>query len=173
MATDAGSRMHVLDWVERPGHEFLASLNELLQPTGIEVALNDRWRPLGRHNPGELRLTRADDPLVPGDLARKLRAWWLAVDHPGKNDPNWDFATSATFPAGRRGLVLIEAKAHVAELANEAKGKPKGKSEGSAANHDSIGRAIADDAGRREHGPCSWPRGRQRDRLPRRMSRCR
>lgn len=146
MATDAGSRMHVLDWVERPRDEFLDSLNALLDPTGIKVGPNDHWRPLGRHDPSELRLSRPSDPLVPVDLARHLRSWWLAVDHPRANDPNWDLAASATFPGNRRGLVLIEAKAHVAELAHAATGKRKGTSAGSAANHESIGRAIAEAA---------------------------
>lgn len=79
---------------------------------------------------------------MPGALARELRAWCLEVDHPGANDPNWDLAASGTFPGNREGLVLIEAKAHVAELEHEAKEKLKGNSAGSAANHESIGRAI-------------------------------
>lgn len=142
MATDAGSRMHVLDWMERPRDAFLESLNALLHPTGATVRPTDHWRPLGRDDPRELRLTQPDQWLVPDALARDLRAWWLAVDHPGANDPNWDLAASALFPNDREGLILVEAKAHVAELENEVKGKPKRDSAGSAANHESIGRAI-------------------------------
>ena len=68
----------------------------------------------------------------------------------GSNDPNWDFASSARLPDGRHGLVLIEAKAHVAEFSGEAKGKPPGNPE----NHERIGRAIEEAAeGLRQHWP--------------------
>ena len=91
MATDAGSRMHILDWVEMPRSDFLESLNSVLQPSGVNVQPNDHWRPTGRYDPNELRLTRPFAPLVPDSLAEELRSWWLAVPR-GANDPNWDFA---------------------------------------------------------------------------------
>jgi hypothetical protein len=58
-------------------------------------------------------------------------------------DPNWDVAAVATFPGGRPGLVLIEAKAHLAELANEAGGKRQ-SAKSNAANHERIGAAIGE-----------------------------
>jgi len=49
-----------------------------------------------------------------------LQTFWLK--HPrGANTPNWDFASGCTIN-GRRGLVLVEAKANVLELST--RGKP-------------------------------------------------
>lgn len=144
---EAGSRMHVLDWVEKPKEEFLASLNMLLTGTGASVCATDHWRPIGRHDASELRLTRADPSMVSAALAGTLRDWWLAIPR-GANDPNWDLASTASFPDGRKGLVLIEAKAHVREFEGEAKGKPAGNPE----NHERIRQAIGEAAaGLRQH----------------------
>jgi hypothetical protein len=137
MATDAGSRMHVLDWIELPNGRFIHSLNELLKPSGAQVGLTDQWRPLGRKDPSELRLTDRQNAILSAETADLLRKWWLMLPRRA-NAPNWDFASTATFDGGRSGVVLIEAKAHVAELKGEAKGKPPGNP----ANHAQIGLAI-------------------------------
>src|SRR5690606_11859056 len=64
MIRNAGSRMHVLDWVEKPKDEFLASLNTLLTGTGASVCSADHWRPIDRLDASVLRLTRVDPSMV-------------------------------------------------------------------------------------------------------------
>jgi len=47
------------------------------------------------------------------DQRRDLMAWWLA--RPTRKTPNWDIVSNATID-GRKGLLLVEAKAHLSEL---------------------------------------------------------
>lgn len=140
--THAGSRLHILDWVEgHGGRDFIASLNALITPTGAALAADRSWVPVGHADPTEARLSRPCEPLVPSSVSRRLRAWWLAADRPTANDPNWDLAAAATFAGERRGLVLFEAKAHVAELAGETIGK-RLNGASNPENHARIGAAI-------------------------------
>jgi hypothetical protein len=99
--------------------------------------------PRGHADPAEALLCRPCEPLVPAALSCRLRAWWLAVDHPLAADPNWDIAAAAMFPGDRPGLVLVEAKAHLTELSNEAGGK-RHQPRSSSANHERIGAAIGE-----------------------------
>jgi hypothetical protein len=103
--------MHVLDWVENRGSDFIGLLNAMLRPTGAVVAPEGSWRPTGRDDPVEALLDRPCEPPLPLEVSRRLRAWWLAVDRPTASGPNWDLAAAAIFPGGRRGLALVEAKA--------------------------------------------------------------
>jgi hypothetical protein len=75
-------------------------------------------------------------------LWRELWSWWLR--HNGRaNTPNWDIASDCEVN-GRRGLVLVEAKANVPELKPDGKKlKPKA-SKRSRENHKRIGAAIAE-----------------------------
>jgi hypothetical protein len=66
-----------------------------------------------------------------------VTAWWLAVrGHP--NTPNWDIASTATIN-GIKGLLLVEAKAHGAELRSDGKAN-----EGRQENHARIQAACRD-----------------------------
>ncbi|BDG74047.1 hypothetical protein Rmf_39760 [Roseomonas fluvialis] len=142
----AGSRMHVLDWVEGRSGGFVESLNAMLTLTGASVSPEALWRPVGYSNPAEALLDRDCAPLLPAQVSRCLREWWLAVDHPTASGPNWDLVAAVDFPERRRGLVLVEAKAHVGELANEgaAKRLRSDASANSHKNHERIGRAVAE-----------------------------
>jgi hypothetical protein len=70
-----------------------------------------------------------------------LREWWLAVPR-GANKPNWDIASTCTID-GKKGLLLVEAKAHSMELINAeaAKSEPD-NSDHSKMNYDHIDEAI-------------------------------
>jgi len=141
--THAGSRMHVLDWIDGRSGDFTKSLNSLLAPSGAIVLPGMDMMPRGHGDPTEARLCRPCEPLLPRSTSLKLRAWWLAVDKPTANDPNWDLVTTAMYPGDRPGLVLVEAKAHVSELANERFGKRVTSSTNSL-NHARIGEAISE-----------------------------
>jgi len=134
-----GSRRHILNWVECA--EFAAELTGLLEPTGGIVSVSDRWMPRGNSDDAEARLERNGEDLLPDSMDwAELRRWWLV--HNGRaNTPNWDLAASCCI-RGTRGLVLVEAKAHVEELSDE--GKRERASWRSRENHKRIGEAIAE-----------------------------
>jgi hypothetical protein len=114
------------------------------------VLVTDSWMPEGFDQCDEAQLHTAER-LIPDPRVRSsLLDWWLAV--PGKRrttTPNWDIASTCEID-GKRGLLLIEAKAHDAELRNEERGKPlgaednKGVSIDSRRNHIRIGACIKD-----------------------------
>jgi hypothetical protein len=80
-----------------------------------------------------------------------LLNWWLAVPWTRTTTPNWDIASTCLIH-GKPGILLIEAKAHDAELRNEERGKPlgsednKGVSIDSRRNHVRIGCSIQEAA---------------------------
>jgi hypothetical protein len=96
----------------------------------------DQWMPEGYSAPAEAKLGEALGFLT-AEQRGQITNWWLAKV-PHANTPNWDLASTAMIE-GRRGLVLVEAKAHVNELSREGK-----LSIGHPANHERIQRAIAE-----------------------------
>ena len=109
-----GSRRHMLDWVSDQTR-FISEMSGFIDGTGAVLTLEDRWLPKGWSNAREARLeTFAPDVLQEPAIGRDLRAYWLK--HPRRaNTPNWDLASTCTVD-GRRGLLLVEAKAHRSEL---------------------------------------------------------
>ena len=88
----------------------------------------------------EARLERASDLIPSAEIRRALKDWWLAVQRPSTQTPNWDVAAACTI-RGRRGLVLAEAKAHAGELSEAGKSFGAGSN---VPNHERIGRAIGE-----------------------------
>jgi hypothetical protein len=135
-----GSRKHVLDWTGLGEDVFLASLNELLRPTGAAVGLSDRWMPQGYESPKEAKLTAGDSPFLTKDLKRQLADWWLVYKR-GANVPNWDLVATCSIE-GQFGLVLVEAKAHENELRPAGKRFKATASANSRENYKRIWEAI-------------------------------
>lgn len=119
----AGSRMHVLDWLD--GGDFETSMNEMLRGTGFLVPRSGRRIPSGWNDPAEAQIGRECGGLVSDPINVRLLNWWLAKTR-GAKLPNWDLAAAAIYAGGRPGLVLAEAKAHVEEFTNEAAGQRTG-----------------------------------------------
>jgi hypothetical protein len=130
-------------------------LRSLVALPEVMISVDDRWMPWGlprQRDDGswdlaptaEAELGKAASFLT-GDERIALASWWLAVRHQRARTPNWDIASTCRVD-GRRGLLLIEAKAHDAELNAEASGKRLGKhaSTDSLRNHDRIEMAIAE-----------------------------
>lgn len=115
---DAGSRMHVLDWVE--SERFLQELQTVVTPTGLQVGTV--WRPQGRHAHVESVLVGSKDKFLTSAQVEQLKQWWV-VHRKGSKFPAWDLVATATAPDGHPALILVEAKAHAAEL--HAGGKEK------------------------------------------------
>jgi hypothetical protein len=90
--------------------------------------------PRGSAEPNEAKLGEALAFLSDGHR-EAITAWWLAV-RKRANTPNWDIASTATIN-GKEGLLLVEAKAHAAEIKMEGKAA-KGRAE----NHAQIEAAI-------------------------------
>ena len=62
----------------------------------------------------EAQLHRAPRLLTPQDC-KALGDWWLVVQSDDSRTPNWDIASTCTVD-GRKGVLLVEAKAHNQEL---------------------------------------------------------
>jgi hypothetical protein len=135
-----GSRKHILDWTGLGEEAFLASLNELLRPTGAAVGPSDRWMPQGYESPKEAKLTAGDSPFLPANLKRQLADWWLVYKR-GANVPNWDLVATCSIE-GQFGLVLVEAKAHKNELSPAGKRFKATASANSRENYKRIWEAI-------------------------------
>jgi hypothetical protein len=142
---DAGSRMHVLDWVEGLAGPFRDGLNSLIATTGAKVLPSAKWMPYSSTEIGrrEARLMM-DDGLLDEVRQGALRAWWLAGADPRGNEPAWDLAATAVWPDGREGLILVDATAHASELSAVGKEVPPRDAPRRRENHESIGDAIAE-----------------------------
>jgi hypothetical protein len=116
-------------------------LTMLVKPWG-RVDPNDQWMPKGFNDLKEAQLGKATR-LLNDECCAALRSWWLAVPGPRANTPNWDIASTCSID-GRKGLLLIEAKAHDEELRFEEAGKSLKPSarENSRRNHEQIGACI-------------------------------
>jgi hypothetical protein len=119
--------------------EVAATLTRLIEPYG-EVRFDDNWMPQGFDNLEEAELQEAPR-LLPKSVRIELRHRWLAVK---AKTPNWDIASTCTIGL-KKGLLLVEAKAHDAELMGEGKGRSLDISASTdrALNHEQIAKAIA------------------------------
>lgn len=116
-------------------------LTRLAAPFAI-VDPSDQWMPQGFTDTAEAELDKAER-LLDSAWRGQLADWWLPADRQGSRTPNFDIASTCTID-GKRGLLLIEAKAHDQELSKEAAGRqlPVDASEDRKASHPSIGQAI-------------------------------
>lgn len=149
----AGSRPRCLLFTDGSRVEVAARLQALVALPDVTVTAADTWTPRGlpiRRQDGSWDLRPTREAKL-GEKASFLDAlqretvtkWWLASV--GKaNTPNWDVVSTCSI-SGKKGLLLVEAKAHREELEHEAgpKPSPKKSSEGSRANHEKIRGAIA------------------------------
>lgn len=123
--------------------EVAGRLTALVKPYG-KVSSADRWMPAGFDNVEEAQLHKPN-ALIPDETSRELKKWWFKV--PGGSGPSWDMVSQCVLGSGshaKRGVLLVEAKAHGAELEREAGGKKLASdaSRDRRLNHDRIGRAI-------------------------------
>lgn len=120
--------------------EVAGRLTGLVKPFG-SVSKGYVWRPRGFERTDELQL-HIQNRVIPLKVSRELQRWWFAVR--GGASPNWDIVSQCSVGKGKDskdGVLLVEAKAHSAELDSDAK-SPAGASDGSQRNHKRIGDAI-------------------------------
>lgn len=107
------------------------------------VSRDDTWMPVGFEDTTEAQLHR-HQLFSDFDVRRELQEWWFAKVTPRSLSPNFDIVSTCTI-YGVKGLLLVEAKAHVEELTKEVKGKSYSSSSiGSIQNHDRIGECIVE-----------------------------
>ena len=126
-----GSRPRCILLMDGGREEVAARLTRLVDlQSDVIIGGGDRWMPFGKpvqreddswdETParearlGGLTALFAPDERCRRELGDQLRKWWLSVPR-GANTPNWDIASTCTIK-GQRGLLLVEAKAHSAEL---------------------------------------------------------
>lgn len=149
--------------------EVARRLTSLIEPWGEVKADNSCWMPKGFDDCEEAQLHKAEGIISAPETRNTLLNWWLAVPNATRTTtPNWDIASSCVIH-GMPGILLIEAKAHDAELRNEERGKPLGvegskeKSLNSRRNHLRIGCSIQEAAiALSDHTSLNW--GLSRDR---------
>jgi hypothetical protein len=110
-----GSRLRCLLLTSQSDTEVAGVLTSLVTPHA-SVTPEDRWAPRGLREPDEGKLGE-----TPGFLPKAnrdaLTRWWLAKSGRA-NTPNWDLVSTCRIN-DRAGLVLVEAKAHEAELGDD------------------------------------------------------
>jgi hypothetical protein len=126
-------------------------LTKLIELPDVRVEVKDLWMPQGLPvlKPNNAWDTNCIEEAKLGesggflsdDQREEVTSWWLAV-RKRANTPNWDIASTCTI-GEKKGLLLVEAKAHDAELKEDGKTVEKDASEESIANHKQIGRAVA------------------------------
>ena len=108
-----------------PG-QVASRLNSLAKPWG-SVSADDHWMPEGFCRIEEAQLDKAER-LLPKQGRDQLHSWWLAASRRNTRTPTWDIASTCTVDR-RKGLLLVEAKAHTQELKveDQAKASPRNR----------------------------------------------
>ena len=137
-----GSRKHVLSWVAQD--MFISEMKAILAANQSPVESIGAFMP-NKSNPQEAELDKSfAKHLLPQeclDCGEKIRKWWLAKSTEKTQTPNWDIAAACEIKDRneiKRGLILVEAKAHVSEL------NKKDKSGAAGENAKSIKEALQD-----------------------------
>ncbi len=116
-------------WLTHGGPGQVASrLNALAEPWGTVSAADDQWMPEGFCRIEEAQLDKAER-LIPKQGHRdQLHRWWLEDSRRNTRTPTWDIASTCTVD-GRKGLLLVEAKAHTQELKveDQVKASPRNR----------------------------------------------
>ena len=133
-------------WITHGDPDVVAArLSAIIAPWGT-VSPTDHWMPQGFLNIEEAELHKA--PRLLDDAVRsELKSWWLKIARGKQTTPSFDIASTCTVRgSSRRGILLVEAKAHHSELVNEEGGKRLAieHSPDQAKNHTHIAEAIAE-----------------------------
>ncbi len=138
MIREKGSQRAMFKLID--SEKFLTSINDLIKPNA-EISVYDNWMPKSLQNDKEAELKNFLKYNFDLQMYNKIVSWWLHVD---STTPNWDLVSTCTID-GKRGILLVEAKAHEKELNEESHGKrldKKKASEDTIRNHIKIGEAI-------------------------------
>ena len=117
-----GSRPRCVLFTDGEREKFAERLTELVRLPHVKVSADDKWMPFGKpveREDGSWDKTPSDEVqlnkkncLSACEIRKALGKWWLAIQ---ATTPNWDIASTCRIH-GKRGLILVEAKAHETEL---------------------------------------------------------
>lgn len=111
-----GSKRCMLEFINSA--DFIKETNKLIEPYA-NISSIDMWIPLGVAKPKEGQIYSFLKP-INKELAKEAKSWWIEY---GSQTPHWDLISTCTIN-GKKGILLVEAKAHFGELNKESKGKP-------------------------------------------------
>ncbi|MFA9390536.1 MAG: hypothetical protein ACERKD_12040 [Prolixibacteraceae bacterium] len=133
-----GSQYSVIKLVE--SSDFISNVNTLIKTTKAKITVYDNWMPKSLHQDKEAELKDFLKYNFTPQLSADIVKWWL---HKDSTTPNWDLISTCTIN-GKRGILLVEAKAHWDELDMESHGKnlKSDASVDSIKNHKKIADAI-------------------------------
>jgi hypothetical protein len=159
-----GSFPRCLRFMEGDRTDVADSLTKLVGLLGVHVGAEDFWMPRGLpmlmangkwdKSPIEEAKLAESEGFLSKEQREEVTKWWLAVRERA-NTPNWDIASTCTIE-GKPGLLLVEAKAHSAELKLEGKPCEKKASSGSLKNHEKIGGAIGEASAELNKALAGW-----------------
>lgn len=147
-----GSLLRCRLLTDGPREAVAHRLSALAAPVATVDAAQHHWLPGGLNAPQEAQLDKTPGLVAP-ELRAQLSTWWLA-DHQTARTPTWDIAATARV-GGRPGLLLVEAKAHSAELSSGGKRRDPAASANSQRNHERIAACLQEAKYRLERPP-SW-----------------
>ena len=105
----SGSRPRCVLLMEGSKVEVADRLTDLVGlPNEVVITCKDLWRPFGKADVREAQLDDKSTSILLCSPRKKLRDWWLVK---GKSQQSWDIASTCTI-RGKKGLLLVEAKAH-------------------------------------------------------------
>ncbi len=133
-----GSQKHMFDLIN--SKKVIDVFNEKLSHIDVQISSEKDYYLPNEINLSESQLTVFLKSQYNEEISQKLRIWWLGDSNKGKL-PTWDFISTCTIN-GARGLLLVEAKAHVSELSKSGKYVRKDASQESITNHSKITHAI-------------------------------
>ncbi len=137
MIRDKGSQQAMMKLICTS--DFIPKLRNILNDDSIIFSNQEIFLPSKQvQNEAQLKNFLLDK--FPGELKTQIVNWWIAEKPQFSNTPNWDFISTCTID-GVKGLLLIEAKAHVQELKKEKSGK-RINNKYSELNHSKIEEAI-------------------------------
>ncbi|MXW49275.1 MAG: hypothetical protein F4X81_12240 [Gammaproteobacteria bacterium] len=135
-----GSRPRCVLLTEGDPATVSVRLTDLIGRPDVVISPDDVWQPNGKASVREAQLDKALEggrTLLDERTRQELRDWWLATNTSRARTPNWDIASTCTI-SGKRGMLLVEAKAHEGELSSDDRCGATG------ANRVRIERALAE-----------------------------
>lgn len=133
---EKGSKTAMIKLVK--SNDFTNIINGLLQKNEVTITSDDVAIPNVQIPDKEVTLSSFLRKNFDPKKAEAITNWWIKK---GTATPKWDLISTCTID-GKRGILLVEAKAHKGELKNDKKSKPK--SDDSIRNHEQIGKAIVE-----------------------------
>lgn len=130
-----GSKKHIRDLILHS--DYLKTMNSLVSEYKAKITKDDISCPNPKDPLHEKSLRTFCRKYLSKDFNFKaFENWWNR-----RKNPTWDLISTCSI-AGRKGLIIVEAKAHEAEMDYSGKPKPKKGKEESRKNYNKISRRI-------------------------------